>query len=696
MTQVRLLPEFDTDVPDPLLRFPAGGPGSVNERLSNALLRHRHYVLMAENGALQQMLEPLREARKTLTEQLATFAARDDAIGDLSRLANERRKVLRRRVDEIVNIAQTDTRKAAREQFRKFARREGEIQENLLRREIPDSVQNRLALDLAGPDLDRLEAIVDRPLGGERWTVRFDRNAAELRKALKQNLGTSVALGEGMDEAARRIRDNVKGIGLNRATLIARTEIQRVANETAVATYQANQDVIKELEWIGTLDGRTCPVCGTLDGETWPVDKPPSEPPPVHPACRCIMAPVTRSWRELGIDRDELPRTTRASMDGQVPASQNYRDWFSRQSADFQRDVLGPARFELFRSGAIDFEDMVKSNRVLNVDELPAATGEPPPAEVPADEFGGLDEDVRRRLEGFEESVRRDGVEKGLWLTDDGEEVVRLTGTAEELAPSGEQSVLIQRYASVMTHNHPDVKSGNFLAGPSPPDLAMMTNARLDELRAVVDVEDIAGLNADRLTYRVRWADTAPRDVFGPKIGKRVRPLTNDLEAVVDSRPPMMESLFRRTGIDEHLTDDAVEKLLRADVGAPQGGFTDPEDRLLFRFVLNDWFSHRFMERQAHALRFTREYARSTAAARSASTAPRLSVGAPDELPASPVTAGTFEIPLPTASRQRLEEWLDKADSGGFDHMPQSHVVAARTLVRKFLTAGGDEAEDGD
>lgn len=411
MSPVRaVVREFDTDVPDPSGRAggPTGGEGgatfppTVAAKLQNAVLRHRHYVLMAENGALDDILEPLREARKALTEQVADFAARDDAISDLSRMADERRKVLRRRIDEIINIAETDSSKATREALQKFAEREAEIQKNLLKRGIPDSVLNSLEIDLAGPDLERVRAMVDEPLGGERWTVRFKKNAAEMRKALRREMAKSIALGEGMEQAALRITDNIRKMGMNRATMIARSEIQRVANTTALRTYQANQDVIKQLEWVATLDGRTCPICGSKDGETWRIDKPPSVPPPVHPACRCILAPITRSFRELGLDEDELPATTRASMDGQVPATQNYPDWFRKQPAAFQRDVLGPARFKLYRQGAADFDDMVKSNRVLSVDELPS----PAVAEEAAPNVDGLSlpddltpQDMERALE---------------------------------------------------------------------------------------------------------------------------------------------------------------------------------------------------------------------------------------------------------------------------------------------------------
>jgi len=74
-------------------------------------------------------------------------------------------------------------------------------------------------------------------------------------------------------------------------------------------------------------------------------------------------------WKGLGIDPPA--ESTRASSTGQVKASTTYEEWFSRQSAGVQNDIIGPARAKLFRAGKITFRDMVgKDNRVLSVAEL--------------------------------------------------------------------------------------------------------------------------------------------------------------------------------------------------------------------------------------------------------------------------------------------------------------------------------------
>lgn len=73
--------------------------------------------------------------------------------------------------------------------------------------------------------------------------------------------------------------------------------------------------------------------------------------------CRSTSSPVTKSWRELGIPIDEMTPSQRASMDGQVPADQDYNQWLSKQSDARIEQVLGPERFKLYKSGGIKLDD---------------------------------------------------------------------------------------------------------------------------------------------------------------------------------------------------------------------------------------------------------------------------------------------------------------------------------------------------
>lgn len=90
--------------------------------------------------------------------------------------------------------------------------------------------------------------------------------------------------------------------------------------------------------------------------------------------CRCILVPVTISWRDLGIDIDELedaarPYTIRPDKNigaggrreileyGQHKG--DYGSWFEKQDEAFKLNVVGPGRLALLQEGKVKFEDFV-------------------------------------------------------------------------------------------------------------------------------------------------------------------------------------------------------------------------------------------------------------------------------------------------------------------------------------------------
>lgn len=73
-----------------------------------------------------------------------------------------------------------------------------------------------------------------------------------------------------------------------------------------------NSDIIKGVELSCVLDEQTCLTCLELDG----TQNPPKLP--IHEGCRCCTFPVTKTFKELGIDVPEIPEGVRASAIGPV------------------------------------------------------------------------------------------------------------------------------------------------------------------------------------------------------------------------------------------------------------------------------------------------------------------------------------------------------------------------------------------
>lgn len=146
-------------------------------------------------------------------------------------------------------------------------------------------------------------------------------------------------------------KDGAREVTRRGGEMAIRTALAHATNIGRQAIWEANTDLIDNVRWVSTLDGRTSPICIHRDGNLYPVLSGPR--PPAHPSCRSVTVAVVKSWRELGFDIDELPPGTRASMNGQVPSTLTYQQWFLTQSAEFQKEVLGPTRFKLWQKGGV-------------------------------------------------------------------------------------------------------------------------------------------------------------------------------------------------------------------------------------------------------------------------------------------------------------------------------------------------------
>ena len=158
---------------------------------------------------------------------------------------------------------------------------------------------------------------------------------------------------------------------------LVRTAVMKVHDKAHEVLRDENADIIKGEQHISTLDLRTSDICRARDGKAWNLDKKPIghnlpyQRPPLHPNCRSTLRLVTKSWRELGLDANDIPESTRASMDGQVKDNLNYENWLKSKTTEQQDEVLGKGKAELWRKGIITFRDMLdQSGRPLTLKEL--------------------------------------------------------------------------------------------------------------------------------------------------------------------------------------------------------------------------------------------------------------------------------------------------------------------------------------
>ena len=238
----------------------------------------------------------------------------------------------------------------------------------------------------------QLVAIVDGVLiQGAPVSDWLSRQAGDTLQKFTDAMRLGIAEGETNASLIRRIRGGMQGgepvqgfmqVSRRNAESLVRSATQAVSQKSRQSLYEANQDLVKALQWVSTIDLRTTIECATRDGLTYTVEghEPIDHTLPwgggpgnLHFGCRSTSVPVLKSFREIGIDIDEVPLSTRASMDGQIAEDTTFEGWLSRQSKERQDANLGAGRAKLWRDGEISFRDLVDGNgRPLTLEELRA------------------------------------------------------------------------------------------------------------------------------------------------------------------------------------------------------------------------------------------------------------------------------------------------------------------------------------
>ena len=190
---------------------------------------------------------------------------------------------------------------------------------------------------------------------------------------------------------ANNYTDGLLETSRSHATTMARTLCSGVANNAKDQFYQENDDVVIGVEWLDTLDSRTCSRCGGLSRKRWKT-KEPHPVPPAHHNCRCVLIPVTE-LTDLGDDAfrqaanadfdaeakelyetkypgkkyEDLAASTRkkyfyeaqkayTARTGnppyrQVPGGMTFSEYFEQMPEKEKERYLGPGRYEVWKNG---------------------------------------------------------------------------------------------------------------------------------------------------------------------------------------------------------------------------------------------------------------------------------------------------------------------------------------------------------
>lgn len=225
------------------------------------------------------------------------------------------------------------------------------------------AAQTATALAVTAPSRAVLESLVSNMLveGSPMkawWTKQSADTAFKFASAVRQGIAQT----ETLNQIFKRVNDATDLANRNSIALV-HTSVMQVMNDANVAVIKQNANVAPTMRWLATLDSHTCLRCAPRDGLRWDTltHKPighdiPYADAPLHVGCRCRMIPVTR-LTDFGVGTELEGQ--RASTFGPVKASTTFGEFLKRQSPEFQDEVLGKGRAELYRNGKITLRDLV-------------------------------------------------------------------------------------------------------------------------------------------------------------------------------------------------------------------------------------------------------------------------------------------------------------------------------------------------
>lgn len=181
--------------------------------------------------------------------------------------------------------------------------------------------------------------------------------AGRLRR-IKDVIAIGFTSGKTTDQIVREIRgtkalkyaDGLLDTSRHEVESIVRTAISHTAQMTRSRFYDANSDILGDLVWVSTLDGRTSAECRARDhlhysqshapiGHSVPWLAGPGRMH--HGGCRSTSIAMLKGQKTL--------IGSRSSAGGSVDVNLSYKDWLKQQSAEVQDEVLGKAKGERYR-----------------------------------------------------------------------------------------------------------------------------------------------------------------------------------------------------------------------------------------------------------------------------------------------------------------------------------------------------------
>lgn len=389
---------------DPDKQLP-DGPQTFNEQFFDAMVRHQIFLMRLSGKIRNDVIEILNATEGDIRDRI--IARLQNVTGGLTEENLAKIEFLFGLVARTRNEAWDKVEALWIEEMERISVNEPKFVTGALQTILP------VTIDPVIPEQQRLINLVrSAPFEGRTMKEWADKIREDDLARIHTQIRVGVIQGQSSRQIAREVVGTVRLRGTNGVTqltrndaaTITRTAVNGISNFSRREYFIANNDIFSEELYVATLDGRTTLQCIDLDGDIFNVGEGPY--PPIHMNCRSLRIaiidggplsnrparPFTQRQlvrefaEENGLGditvRTRLPRGTKGKFDefarkrmreltGTVPGKTSYKEFFERQSVEFQRDVLGPTRFKLFKEGNLSLDKFVdQQHNVISLDEL--------------------------------------------------------------------------------------------------------------------------------------------------------------------------------------------------------------------------------------------------------------------------------------------------------------------------------------
>ena len=337
---------------------------TINESLRDESIAHSVWLSRYATGVANRMVKLLNETDAELSARLLDAL---DRLPPESFTVNRLQSLLGS-VRELNHQAVASMQAGLESELVAQAKNEASYQLNLFDSLLPSQVLSHYPLQGITADMVYAAAMA-QPFQGRLLSEWADNLESDRLARIVNAVRRGYLAGDTVETISRSVcghankdyRDGALQMSRANAASIAKTAVGHLASTARQSFASANDDILKGKQWLSTLDNRTSKDCRIRDRLKYTLDNKPighkvpylQGPGKIHFCCRSTETYILKSSEELGIKVGEIKNSSRASMDGQVPADTNYQDWFSRQSFTRQAEIVGETRARLIRDGGM-------------------------------------------------------------------------------------------------------------------------------------------------------------------------------------------------------------------------------------------------------------------------------------------------------------------------------------------------------